>query len=135
MTQKPEFRRQKSVQGLYGVYPDRVHAVYRHPGNARLRTRVGPRKALLADKDLVGDRRVRSPAFPGGLSGSTPVNGNAVPGLLNDQRSTRGSYFSTGTTIPRMMIFWQKIKSSSVGTAAMRTEAKTPPMEALLWNW
>jgi len=36
-------------------------------------------------------------------------------------------YFSTGTAIPRMMIFCANRKTSSVGTAAMRSEAKTTP--------
>ena len=36
-------------------------------------------------------------------------------------------YFSTGTTIPRMMTFWQKAKTTNVGTAATSRDAKTTP--------
>ena len=32
-------------------------------------------------------------------------------------------YFSVGTTIPRMMMFWQKAKTRNVGIAATISEA------------
>lgn len=43
----------------------------------------------------------------------------------NEDAIARPSYFSVGTTMPRMMMFWQKTKTRNVGIAAMTSEAYT----------
>ena len=44
-------------------------------------------------------------------------------------------HFSVGTTMPRMMMFWQKMKTSSVGIAATTSDAKETPMFEYCWSW
>ena len=41
-------------------------------------------------------------------------------------------YFSTGTTMPRMMMFWQRTKTTKVGMAARTTPAKVSAMWPLI---
>lgn len=40
-------------------------------------------------------------------------------------------YFSVGTTIPLMMMFWQKMNTISVGMAAIASAAKPTAGDAL----
>ena len=42
-------------------------------------------------------------------------------------------YFSTGTTIPRMMMFCAKMKIIRGGIDAIRTDANMPPIETWVW--
>ncbi len=52
-------------------------------------------------------------------TGSNPGRG----GPATSATGTAPAYFSTGTTIPRMMMFWAKMKIKSVGIPAMISEA------------
>src|SRR5207249_1592206 len=45
------------------------------------------------------------------------------------------NYFSVGTIMPRMMMFWQKIKTVSVGRAASTRAAKITGIGAQLCIW
>ncbi len=43
-------------------------------------------------------------------------------------------YFSVGTTMPRRIMFWQKMKMRSVGIAATTIEAKMTLWDDLCWS-
>jgi hypothetical protein len=45
-----------------------------------------------------------------------------------------GAYFSTGTTIPRMMRLWQKVKTRKVRIETMRRPANMMPCELRDWS-
>jgi len=60
-----------------------------------------------------------------------PVSDRSRPGRPAPWRH----HFSTGTTMPRMITFWQSVKTRKVGTAATTREAKTMPWPLRIWSW
>lgn len=48
-------------------------------------------------------------------------------GLIKENKGESMIHFSTGTTMPRMMTFWQSTKMRNVGIAAIKSEAKMTP--------
>jgi len=44
-------------------------------------------------------------------------------------------YLNVGITIPRRMMFWQKIKTTRVGMEATTRDAMTRGTEYICWNW
>ena len=66
--------------------------------------------------------------------GST-VLGPPPPPPWSGGEQSAPDYFSTGTTIPRMMIFWQNRNTRKVGIAATRRAAKVSAWWPSIWSW
>ncbi len=102
-------------------------------GNRR-RGFPGPRNKGIAEGSRDPDRAVldRREIVVGRLRDLPQRHGDRRFVVPQDREYTPAFYFSVGTTMPRMMRFWQKMNMIRVGTAATRREAKITPWLAKL---
>lgn len=89
---------------------------------------AGPAQVALACGSVTAALTRRSATSPGEKAELVVPHAKEKPWeAACAHRALARCYFSTGTTMPRRMTFWQKAKTMKVGMAATIKEANTTP--------